>query len=98
MTYKEHKVNLTEGQKESLAKAYKNKSELTLRLKHNQLDGQFPLMITNTQINAINKAKRNGTGMDLNISKTQMYAQGKNGGFLGALGFFVGKNGFASSK
>ena len=36
-TYLKYHVNLSDGQKANLAKAIKNGSELTLRLKNNQL-------------------------------------------------------------
>ena len=36
-TYYEYHVNLSDGQKANLAKAIKTSSELTLRLKNNQL-------------------------------------------------------------
>ena len=87
MTYKSHSIQLTDGQKQSLAKAYNQKSPITLRLKHGQLSGTngIPLMLTDTQINNINKSKRNSTGLDLRLSKTQITAQSKSGGFLGAL-------------
>lgn len=84
-SYKLHSVDLTDGQKQSLAKAYNQRAPVTLRLKHNQLSGNFPLLLTNSQINHINKAKQKGTGVDVNISKSQISAQSKNGGFLGAL-------------
>lgn len=85
MTYTTHSVTLTDGQKQNLAKAFEHKCELTIRLKNNQLRGDFPLMLTSTQIKNINKAINNGTGIDIRITKTQMSAQSKNGGFLGAL-------------
>ena len=86
MSYTSYSVNLTEGQKDKLARAYKNKCELTLRLKHNQLSGDFPLSLTSSQINKINKSKNDKTGLDIRLTKTQMSAQKQNGGFLGAIG------------
>ena len=38
-TYFEYGVMLTDGQKSKLASAIRNKSPLTLRLKHSQLSG-----------------------------------------------------------
>ena len=46
-------------------------------------------MLTKTQINRINKADK--TGADINISKKQISAQSKNGGFLGALASFLAR-------
>ena len=49
--YLEYGVSLSEGQKENLVKAIKTNSELTLRLKNNQLSGRDELMLTKTQLN-----------------------------------------------
>ena len=54
--YLEYGVSLSEGQKENLVKAIKTNSELTLRLKNNQLSGRDELMLTKTQLNKIKKA------------------------------------------
>ena len=69
--YFEYGVNLSVGQKENLAKAIQTNSELTLRLKNNQLSGSDELMLTKTQLNKIQKAASNRTGADLKISKAQ---------------------------
>ena len=49
-TYIEYGVTLTDGQKLKLASAIKNKSPLTLRLKHGHLRGSDELMLTSRQI------------------------------------------------
>ena len=67
-TYLEYHVNLSEGQKENLAKAIKTGSEPTLRLKNNELSGRDELMLTKTQVNKIQKAVANKTGVDIKIS------------------------------
>ena len=87
MSYQSYSLSLTEGQKANLATAYNNRSPITIRLKNNQFKGNFPLLLTKTQINRINKADK--TGVDINISKKQISAQSKNGGFLGALASFL---------
>ena len=81
-TYLEYHVNLSDGQKENLAKAMKTGSELTLRLKNNQLRGGDELMLTKTQLNKIQKAVTNKTGVDIKISKTQIRRYVKQGGNL----------------
>ena len=60
--YFEYGVSLSEGQKENVVKAIKKNSELTLRLKNNQLSGKDELMLTKTQLNKIKKSnfKQNG--------------------------------------
>ena len=96
MSYQSYSVSSTEGLKANLARAYKNRSPITIRLKNNQLKGNFPLLLTKTQINRINKADK--TGVDINISKKQISAQSKNGGFLGALASFFSKNSPSNSR
>ena len=89
MSYQPYSVSSAEGQIANLAKAYKNRSPITIRLKNGQLKGNFPLLLTKTQLNRINKADK--TRVDINISKTQISAQSKNGGFLGALASFLAR-------
>ena len=81
-TYIEYGVKLTNGQKSKLASAIKNKSPLTLRLKHSHLKGPDELMLTRRQINKIKKSLSNGTGSDIRISKTQIRRSVKHGGSL----------------
>ena len=52
-TYIEYGVKLTDGQKSKLASAIRNKSPLTLRLKHSHLKGSDELMLTKRQISKI---------------------------------------------
>ena len=54
--YLEYGVNLSDGQKTNLARAIKTGSELSLRLKNDQLKGGDELMLTKTQVNKIKKA------------------------------------------
>ena len=79
-TYIEYGVKLTDGQKSKLVSAIRNKSPLTLRLKHSQLRGSDELMLTQRQISKINKSIANGTGSDIKISKTQIRKSVKYGG------------------
>ena len=81
-TYIEYGVKLTDGQKLKLASAIKNKSELTLRIKHSHLRGPDELMLTKRQISKIKKSIANGTGSDIKISKTQIRRSVKHGGNL----------------
>ena len=71
-TYIEYRVKLTDGQKSKLASAIRNKSPLTLRLKHSQLLGSDELMLTQRQINKIEKSLANDTGSHIKISRTQI--------------------------
>ena len=80
--YLEYGVKLTDGQKSKLMTAIRNKSPLTLRLKHSHLRGSDELMLTKRQIDRIKKSLANGTGSDLKISKTQIKSLVKHGGNL----------------
>ena len=81
-TYIEYHVNLSDGQKANLAKVIETSSEITLRLKNNQLKGNDKLMLTKTQIRKIKKAVQNNTAVDIKISKTQIRKSVKRGGSL----------------
>lgn len=59
-----HGVKLSDGQRARLAKAYRNNSVITIRLSKNELQGSDELMLTRTQLKKIQKAMRNGTGVD----------------------------------
>ena len=81
-TYFEYRVSLTDNQKSQLASAIRNKSPLTLRLKHSHLQGSDELMLTKRQIAKIQKSLANGTGSDIKISRTQIRKTVKHGGNL----------------
>ena len=81
-TYIEYGVKLTDGQKSNLVSAIRNKSPLTLRLKHSNLRGSDELMLTQRQIKKIKKSIAKGNGLDLKISKTQISRSVKHGGNL----------------
>ena len=81
-SYFEYGVNLSDGQKRSLASAMNSNSSLTLRLKHGNLSGNDELMLTKTQLKRIQKSLNNGTGADIKISKTQIRKVAKQGGSL----------------
>ena len=81
-TYIEYGVTLSDGQKSKLLSAIKNKSPLTLRLKHSHLQGSDELMLTQRQITKIKKSLANGTASDIKISETQIKHSVKQGGNL----------------
>ena len=81
-TYIEYGVTLSPNQKSKLVSAIRNKSPLTLRLKHSHLRGTDELMLTQRQIARIKKSLANGTGSDIKISKTQIRNSVKHGGNL----------------
>ncbi|PFX21869.1 hypothetical protein AWC38_SpisGene13598 [Stylophora pistillata] len=76
------KVSLSDNQKRKLAKAFNEKSAITIRLSHKELTGSDEMMLTQTQIKKIKKAINAGKGVDLKISKTQMTKVAQKGGSL----------------
>ena len=78
-TYIEYGVTLTPNQKSKLISAIRNKSPLTLRLKHSHLRGSDEMMLTRRQIAKIQKSLRDGTGSDIKISRTQISRSVKHG-------------------
>ena len=90
MSYSPYGVKLSYGQKEKLSKALLNNSAITIRLTKNDLNGPDDLMLTKTQLKRIQKAIKNGTGVDLKISKTQIRKVVKEGGSLWSSLFGLG--------
>ena len=82
--YHEYSLNLTENQKNKIVNAFKNKTNVKIRLSNASLQskGNVNLNLTLQQINRINKAKMSGHGVDIKFSKTQLK---KQGGFLSSL-------------
>ena len=78
-TYIEYGVKLTDGQKSKLVSAIRNKSPLTLPLKHSYLRGSDELMLTRRQIAKVKKSLAAGTGTDIKISRTQIRRSVKHG-------------------
>ena len=48
--YHSHGVTLSDNQKAKLAKAFRDKSAITLRLSNHEFSGNDELMFTNTQL------------------------------------------------
>ena len=79
--YYEWNLKLTDNQKMNLAKSIKNKCPLTLRIKYlNLLKTDDKLLVTERQMNKIDKAMDKGTGLDLKLSKEQIKKIAKHGG------------------
>ena len=90
MSYVKYGVNLSNGQKDKLARALSNKSAITIRLTKSDLTGSDDMMLTKTQLKRIKKAMSNGTGVDLKISKTQIRHVVQEGGSLWSSLFSLG--------
>ena len=81
--YHPYQVNLTAGQAESVAKAMKHKTPITLRLSYNNLlRGDETVNLTQSQINKLEKAKNKGVGADIKISKAQLKKFATSGGSI----------------
>ena len=59
MPYIKYGVNLSDGQKDKLARALSNKSAITIRLTKSDLTGSDDMMLTKTQLKRIKKAMNN---------------------------------------
>ena len=81
MSYLIYSFNLTDNQKKKLANAYNNKKAVNIKLKNNQLTGNFPIMITKRQQNKIDKAIKEKVGFVLRMNESQVKKQSQNGGF-----------------
>ena len=72
-TYYPHKITLSDGQKVSLARAFGPGEAVTLRFKNEALTGgSDTLHLTARQIKKIQRAIKNKTGADIDLSKTQI--------------------------
>ena len=72
-TYYPHKIRLSDGQKVSLARAFGPGEAVTLRFKNGALTGgSDTLHLTERQIKKIQRAIKNKTGADIDLSKTQI--------------------------
>ena len=72
-TYYPHKISLSDGQKVSLARAFGPGEAVTLRFKNEALTGgSDTLHLTARQIKKIQRAIKNKTGVDIDMSKTQI--------------------------
>ena len=72
-TYYPHKISLSDGQKVSLARAFGRGEAVTLRFKNEAITGgSDTLHLTARQIKKIQRAIKNKTGVDIDMSKTQI--------------------------
>ena len=72
-TYYPHKISLSDGQKVSLARAFGPGEAVTLRFKKGAITrGSDILHLTARQIKKIQRAISKNTGVDIDMSKTQI--------------------------
>ena len=81
------KVNISEGQKEKLQHAIKASCSATsIRLGHEDLQGNDTLVVTNSQAEKLAKAHENSKGITIRMTLKQLKHNTKiEGGFLGLL-------------
>ena len=72
-TYYPHKISLSDGQKVRLAQAFGPGEAVSLRFKNEAIaGGSDTLHLTARQIKKIQRAIKNKTGVDIDMSKTQI--------------------------
>ena len=78
-------------QKLKLAKTihFKIDVRIFVKLKHEQLHIEFPLLSIQRQINELQRLNKGG--LQIKISREQMRKQGQSGGFLNALAGSLGR-------
>ena len=83
--YQKVKLHISQGQADKIKKAIQEKSDVSIRLSHSDLEGEHILAVTKSQLNKIAKAHNNGTGVTLKLSKKQLSHNSEiEGGFIGA--------------
>ena len=76
------RVTLSTDQKVKLAKAFQDKSPITLHLSKGELIDGDDLMLTKTQLKKIQKAMALGVGVDIKICEIQIRHVVQHGGYL----------------
>jgi hypothetical protein len=80
------KVNISEAQQDKIKKSLQAGTGVSIKLAHNDLNGDHDLYFTQAQVNKLTKAYHNGTGVTIKMSKTQLENNKKvQGGFIGAI-------------
>jgi len=65
-------VNLTQEQKQKLARAYRNNEGVFIRLKHSALSGSDLLMVPNNTVKKLAKHKNMGVGLQRTILENKL--------------------------
>ena len=72
-------VNLSDGQKRKLAKAYRDKEEVSIKLSNKNLSGSDTLLVPKNTVNRVAKSKGLGKGVQIKISKANVRKQTGSG-------------------
>ena len=84
--YYEHRVSISEGQKDKIKKAIESKTGVSIKLANSDLIGNDLLALTKAQTQRLQKALEAGKGITIKMSKTQVMKNLQvEGGFLGML-------------
>ena len=84
--YYEHRVSISNGQRDKIRKAIESKTGVTIKLANSDLIGDDLLALTKAQILRLQKALETGKGLTIKMSKAQVRKNLKvEGGFLGML-------------
>ena len=84
--YTNVKVHISEGQKQKLQNALQSGEPVSIRLGHEDLNGEDVIALTKSQVNKMAKAYESGKGLTIKMSKSQLTHNMKvEGGFLGML-------------
>ena len=81
-TYHPCEIEMTDGQKKKLQKAYVSKTAVTLRVKPEQIGRGDELLLTATQISRLKKNASAGKGREIKLSQTQIQNTAQRGGNL----------------
>ena len=84
--YTNVKVNISEGQRQKLQTALHVGGPVSIRLGHEDLNGEDVIALTKSQVDRLAKAYESGKGITIKMSKSQLKHNMKvEGGFLGML-------------
>ena len=72
-------VNLSDGQKRKLAKAYRDKEEVSIKLAHKNLSGGDTLMVPQNIVKRLAKSKSSGKGIQIKIARANIRKQTGSG-------------------
>ena len=78
-------VNLSQGQKQKLARAYRNNEGVTIRLANHSLSGSDVLMVPANTARKLVKNRNGGKGMQITITKSNIRKQSGSGIFSAVL-------------
>ena len=67
--YQKVKVIISQGQSDKIKKEIQNRTAASIKLSHQDLNGEDVLALTMTQLNKMAKAYTDGTGVVLKMSK-----------------------------